>query len=80
MVSHTHTHTNTHTYAYAHTHTHSDIDRPGSSQSLILELYKSKFLFRYELLGSTTVPLYSIRHSNKVSGVLATITQCLALL
>jgi len=41
----------------------SDTDMMGS---LLVELTKPKFLFRSELLGRTSVPLISVRHSNKV--------------
>ena len=34
---------------------------------LWIELYSASFM-RQQLLGQTTVPLYSVRHSNKVSG------------
>ena len=45
-------------------------------ESLIVELFKPRFLFRKELVGKTTLPLYTLRHSNKVRGQL--ISACLS--
>lgn len=37
------------------------------AESLSVEMFKPKFFFRKELIGRTSLPLFSIRHSNKVS-------------
>ena len=60
---------------YTHTHTHniisdmlhySEVDPNDVFGSAILELYRTKLFVLSDLVGVATVPLASVRHSNKV--------------